>query len=211
MTAPLQRRRDPQPLGQGWELPAATLGGLLIAVALAALTGLGIASAAFGGGWVWPHGPLTVTRVIDGVLHGHPGTGLPPAQQDRVPGPVPVYACIAAAELCLLTTAGFVGVLIARYRRPGDARGGMATRREAEHALGLSQLRTAQAIIRPDLYGATGDHSARSRWRQRICPQVFHRHVHSPQIPADQHRTPAADVTVEPTAPTTPPRGATPG
>ena len=36
----------------------------------------------------------------------------------------------------------------------GDARGGMATRGEAEQALGMGRLRAAREIIRPDLYGA---------------------------------------------------------
>lgn len=158
MTAPSQRRRDPQPISRGWELAAATAGGALIAVALAALTGLSVASALFGGGWVWPHGTGTITEVLGGLLHGHPGHGLPADQLRRVPGPVAVYACAAASELILVAVAALVGALTARYRRPGDARGGMATRREAQHALGLGQLRAARSIIRPDRYGPTADH-----------------------------------------------------
>jgi hypothetical protein len=127
-------------------------GGALIAVALAALAGLGVASALWGGGWVWPHGTDTVTRVLGGLLHGRPGRGLPPDQLRQVAGPVPVYACVALAELVLLTAAVTTAVLTARYRRPGDVRGGMATRREAEQALGLSQLRAGGAVIRPDRY-----------------------------------------------------------
>lgn len=131
-------------------------GGTLIAVALAALTGLGIASALFGGGWVWPHGTDTVVRVLGGLLHGPPGRGLPPDQLRQVAGPVPAYACIAAAELVLLSGALTTAVLAVRYRRPGDARGGMATRREAEQALGLRQLRAGRAVIRPDRYPPRG-------------------------------------------------------
>ncbi|WP_233488948.1 conjugal transfer protein [Blastococcus sp. TF02-09] len=127
-------------------------GGTLIAVALAALAGLGIASALWGGGWVWPHGTDTVVRVLGGLLHGHPGRGLPPDQLRQVAGPVPAYACIAAAELVLVSGALTTAVLAVRYRRPGDARGGMATRREAEQALGLRQLRAGRAVIRPDRY-----------------------------------------------------------
>ena len=153
MTAdPSQRRRDPQPISRGWEAAAAAVGGALIAVTLAALTGLGLASALFGGGWVWPHGTETITHVLGGLLHGHPGRGLPPGQLREVAGPVSVYACVAATELALVAAAVAACVLIARYRRPGDARGGMATRREAEQILGLGQLRAAQAVIRPDRY-----------------------------------------------------------
>jgi hypothetical protein len=146
------RRRDPQPIGRGWELAVVAAGGALIAVALAALAGLGVASALWGGGWVWPHGTDTVTDVLGGLLHGHPGRGLPPDQLRQVAGPVPVYACVAGAELGLLIGAVKTCVVVVRHRRPGDARSGMATRREAEQALGLNQLRAARAVIRPDRY-----------------------------------------------------------
>src|SRR3954469_61195 len=126
MTTPPLRRRDPQPISRGGELAAAAVGGAVIAVALTALAGLSVASAGWGNGWVWPHGATTVTHVLGGLLRGHPGRGLPPDQLRRVPGPVPVYLCIAAAELALLAAAIGAAVLIARYRRPGDTRRGMA-------------------------------------------------------------------------------------
>ncbi len=156
MTTPT-RRPDPQPIGRGWELAVVAAGGALIAVALAALAGLGVASALWGGGWVWPQGTDTVTRVLGGLLHGHPGLGLPPEQLRQVAKPVLVYACVAVAELVLLTAAVTATVLAARFRRPGDARGGMATRREAQQALGLNQLRAGRAVIRPDRYPSGND------------------------------------------------------
>src|SRR3954454_14778156 len=121
MTTPPQRRRDPQPMSRGWELAAAAAGGALIAVALASLAGLGLASTLWGDGWVWPHGTDTVIHVLGGLLHGDPGRGLPSDQLREVAGPVPVYACVAAAELLLVTTVVISAVLISRYRRPGDA------------------------------------------------------------------------------------------
>jgi hypothetical protein len=163
VTTPSQRRRDPQPMSRGWELAAAAVGGALIAVALAALAGLGLASALWGEGWVWPHGTETITHVLCGLVHGDPGRGLPPDQQRQIAGPVQVYACVAVAELLLVTTAVISAVLISRYRRPGDARGGMATRREAEQALGLRQLRAGRAVIRPDRYPPHGSRAAPCR------------------------------------------------
>ncbi len=157
MTTP-PRRRDPQPIGRGWELAVVAAGGALIVVALAALGGLGVASALWGGGWVWPHGTETVTNVLGGLLSGHPGRGLPPDQLSQVAEAVPVYACVAAAELVLLIGALRTAVLAARYRPLGDARSGMATRREAEQALGLRQLRAGRAVIRPDRYPSRGTH-----------------------------------------------------
>jgi hypothetical protein len=154
MSAPYyQRRRDPQPMSQGWEVAAAVVGGVLIGVGVAALAGLGVACAVWGGGWVWPHHTDTVTHVLGGLMQGHPGRGLPPAQQRLVAEPAAVYGCVILAELALAGLAITGGVLIARYRRPGDARGGMATRGEAEQVLGIGRLRSARSIIRPDLYG----------------------------------------------------------
>ena len=176
------RRRDPQPISRGWELALAAAGGALIAVALAALVGLGLASALWGGGWVWPQGTETITHVLGGLLDGNPGRGLPPDQLRQVAGPIPVYACVAAAELLLLTTAVIVAVLVARHRRPSDARGGMATRREAEQALGLRQLRAGRAVIRPDRYPSRG---SRGRLHRLLSTggdairSFTHRSVHS--------------------------------
>ena len=154
MTAPQQRRRDPQPIGQGWEAAVAALGSALLTLGLTALCGLGTASAIFGRGWVWPNGTDAMGHVLGGLLTGHPGKGLDPRQARLVAGPVTVYLCIAACELTAIAAAITGAVLVTRYRRPGDARGGMATRGEAEQALGMSRLRAARQIIRPDLYGA---------------------------------------------------------
>jgi hypothetical protein len=154
MTAPYQRRRDPQPMGQGWEVAVAVIGGALLGFGLAALCGLGAASALFGRGWVWPHGTDTIGHVIGGLFSGHPGRGLDPRQAGLVAGPTAVYLCVAVCELAIIVASVIGGVLVARYRRPGDARGGMATRSEAEQVLGISKLRGARDIIRPDLYGA---------------------------------------------------------
>jgi hypothetical protein len=155
MTTPYQRRRDPQPMGQGWEVAVAVIGGALLGFGLGALCGLGTASALFGRGWVWPHGTDTIGHVLGGLFAGHPGRGLDPRQARMVAEPLAVYLCVATCELAVIVAAVVGGVLVARYRRPGDARGGMATRSEAEQVLGISKLRGARDIIRPDLYGAS--------------------------------------------------------
>lgn len=152
MTTP-STRRDPQPLHQGWELAGVLAAGLLICLSLAALTGLGVASSLWGGGWVWPHGTQTMAGVLSGILHGHPGDGLPPDLRGRVASIAPVYVCVVGCELLLLAAGAAAAVLVTRYRRPGDARRGMATRREAADALGIRRLRAAGPLIRPDLYG----------------------------------------------------------
>lgn len=151
MTGP-QRRHDPQPLSRGWELAVLVGAGVGLAVGLAGLAGLGVASAAWGGGWIWPHDLPTAAHVLGSLVSGRPGHGLPVDQVRLVAPPDAVYACAAAAEAVLLGCVGGIGALVARYRRPGDARRGMATRREAAGALGVRPLREVRAIIRPDLY-----------------------------------------------------------
>lgn len=154
MTASQQRRRNPQPIGQGWETAVAILGSAILVLGLTALCGLGAASALFGRGWVWPSGTEAMGHVIGGLVTGRPGQGFGDRQAALVAGPVAVYLCVAVCELAAIAASITGAVLVTRYRRPGDARGGMATRSEAEQVLGISRLRAARAIIRPDLHGA---------------------------------------------------------
>lgn len=149
MTAPYQRRRDPTGFTQGWEIAVAVIGVALIGLALAALAGLGIAALCFGGGWVWPHGVEVIGQTLGGLASGHPGKGLAAGDAVRVAAPVPTYLCVAASELALISVSALAGTALARQFRND----GMATRRDAELALGLSELRRAGEIIRPDLYG----------------------------------------------------------
>jgi hypothetical protein len=172
MTVP-HRRRDPQPISQGWEAAVAVIGSAVILLVLAALFGTGGASVLFGRGWVWPHGAGTAAHVIGGLLTGHPGRGFDPQQRRLLAVPPLVYVCVVVSEFAAITAAAVVGVLIVRYRRPNDARGGMATRRDAERVLGLSTLNHARSIIRPDLYPRA---AATSPWRRHW--QAFSRLTH---------------------------------
>jgi hypothetical protein len=170
------RAPDPQPTGRSSELAALALAGTLTVLALAASAGLGTAAAWFGGGWVWPRDTPHLITTVAGLLSGHPGRGLPAADAARVPGPWPVYACVAAAELLTLAVAAAVAVVTGRFRTPGDARRGMATRAEAARVLGVRRLRGARAVIRPDLYGTTApDTNQASPPAQDIQPQGDHR------------------------------------
>jgi len=146
------QRRDPQPLARGGEVALICLGGVLLLLGAAALTGMGLAAAVAGGGWFWPRGGTPVLgRVLAGLLSGHPGQGLPAAQAGLLPPPTATYLGVGCTEaLTVLLLAG-MAVLVVRYRVPTDPRSGMATRAQAEQALGLGQLRRARPVIRPDL------------------------------------------------------------
>jgi type IV secretion system protein VirD4 len=174
VTASSDRQRDPQPVSTGWEVPVAVIGGVVIAVSLAALFGVALASTVWGGGWVWPHGADIAARVLGGVVTGHPRRGYPPAQAPLVAAPAAVYVCVAISELVLVGVAIMTAVLVIRLRRPGGAGAGMATRSEAREVLGRGTLRQARAIIRPDLYGpyASTEPAAAAAARATAEPMV---------------------------------------
>jgi len=151
MATRLFQRREPNILSEGWEIPLLVATGLAVMLAVAALLGLAAASALFGHGWVWPAGDA-ITRTVGGLLAGQPGRGLPLDVRSAVPNVHIVYGCVAATELVAVAVATSVGVVYARNRVPTDARGGMASRREAGDVLGVRRLRKAAEVIRPDLY-----------------------------------------------------------
>jgi len=152
MTTPAQRGRDPQPMGRGGEVALLGLTGVALLLVLAALVGLGVAGALFGGGWVWPAASDTVGAVVGGLLRRHPGAGLSVAAAAGVPAPPVVYGCVAVIEVLTVALAAACGVLFWRYHRPGDARRGMATRGEAGQVLGTGRLHAARQVLRPDLH-----------------------------------------------------------
>lgn len=147
-----RQRRDPYPWGRPHEIALVVLGGLLICAALAAAAGVGAAGALFGRGWVWPPDNDHLVRTLGGLLGGHPGQGLPPELAAKLPGPRTVYGCVALAETLLVAALVAAVIGVVRYRRPNDARSGIATRTEAEQVLGVSRLRSGRSVIRPDLY-----------------------------------------------------------
>lgn len=148
-----QRRRDPVGYTPGWEVAVAVIAGSVLVIGLAALLGLGLAAWLFGGGWVWPHGTSTIGAVLGGLFSGHPGHGLPPVEARWVPAAGAVYGCVVVLELLFIAALAWAAVLIVRRFRND----GMATRWEAQQALGEGRLHEAKAIIRPDLYGRGRD------------------------------------------------------
>ena len=144
-----QRRRDPFGYTPGWEVAVAVLAGSVLVIAFAALLGLGLAALLFGGGWVWPHGTSTIGSVLAGLFSGQPGHGLSLNDGRWVPSPAAVYVCVVVLELVFIAALVWAGVALARRFRND----GMATRWEAQQALGEGRLHEVKAIIRPDLYG----------------------------------------------------------
>lgn len=144
-------RRDPQPYSRGWEAAFVAVSAVLLLLGVAAVAGVSTAGALTGHGWAWPHSRRATVAVLRGVLTGHPGqgTGLGSGQ---LPGPVLAYGCVAACELAMLAATAALVATGLRYHQPADARSGMATRAQAEQALGASTLRRARHQIRPDLY-----------------------------------------------------------
>jgi hypothetical protein len=84
---------------------------------------------------------------------------------------------VVVAELAAIATGIGLAVLFTRYHQPGDARRGMATRAEAAGVLGISRLRSAREVIRPDLYAR-------------------HRHL-GPRVPSKPATGPTTEQTTE--------------
>jgi hypothetical protein len=69
-----------------------------------------------------------------------------------VPGPGWVYAAVLLGEVLLVVGTAWAATWWWRRLGPGS-RAGMATGGQVEAVLGLSRLRGARGVIRPDLYG----------------------------------------------------------
>ncbi|SDG20123.1 hypothetical protein [Klenkia brasiliensis] len=150
MSAPLRRVRDPQPVGRGWEIALIAITVVLSVVAGGALVGVGLAAAIWGDGWVWPATAGDIPPAVAGLVEGHPGAAYPETQVARMAGPTPTYVVVITCEAVLIVAGALlVSAVVGRSRA---ARNGMATRRQAEQALGVSGLRAARQVIRPDLH-----------------------------------------------------------
>lgn len=157
MNLQTDRRHDPYPLT--WEIPVGVLTLWLVLAALGTHLGRGLANLAAGAGWTWPAGRALFTS-LPSTLTGNATAGLHPAPELPAP-PSSVLGWVIATQLVLLTALVAATVVILRRWGPGRIRG-MATPTEAELTLGLTRLRAASRIIRPDLYNhpstPTGGH-----------------------------------------------------
>lgn len=119
-------------------------------LALGALTGIGVASFVFGGGWMWPRGVLGATRELGGLLAGNPTRGLDHAQAQRVPGLVAIWVTVAFLEVIVVAVALATCRWATATVRPSGARSALASRADAAAALGRRRLaRSSQATAWP--------------------------------------------------------------
>jgi hypothetical protein len=150
---PADRARDISSLT--WEPPVAIAAGTFIVSALSLPLAQALVSLVCGGGWAWPSIPARpglppILSGVTGLMHGHPGRGLTPAQAQHLPSATVIYAAAFILESIALTCL----VAIVRYwwstAGPGSY-SGMATKSDTEHVLGITRLQDNAAIIRPDL------------------------------------------------------------
>ena len=148
MSGTVRKPSEPHPVG--WEL-AVALGVAVPLLSLALLpVGQGVAAWVTGRGWVWPHGRSGVVVAAEGLLIGRPGRAVTILPIRRLPGADVMYGTIGVVELVYWSVVAVGVVVWWRAAGPG-VRDGMADRREAVAVLGLSQLRSVRAVIRPDL------------------------------------------------------------
>jgi len=149
----IQRARRANPYPFTWEIPAALVLAVLLALVLGVQLGRSVANLLAGNGWaVVDRAGLFTT--LPGILAGHADAGLAGIARPAQAGPL--YGSVILAELAVVT--GCALGLRWGWQRWGPARlRGMATRAEAEAALGRTRLRRHARVIRPDLYGPGKD------------------------------------------------------
>lgn len=157
------RRKDPYPFT--WEIPIGILTGWLLLAILGVHVGRALANLTAGAGWTWP-ASRALFRSLSDVLAGQPAAGL-----DHIPttlaSPGLVLGWIIAVQTLLIIGLAAGAVVGVRRWGPGRMKG-MATAAEVEAILGVTRLRKAAPIIRPDLHrrtptanrGAQGHHEA---------------------------------------------------
>ena len=142
------RRHDPYPFT--WEIPAAIIAGVLLVLVLGVHLGRAAANLLAGAGWGWP-AREELFRSLPGILGGDGGAGLPRAFHGGA-GQSALWTSISVCELLLLILLGWAFKIGLDRWGPHRVQG-MATRAQAEQMLGRTRLRTASAVVRPDLYG----------------------------------------------------------
>lgn len=131
------RRHNPYPLT--WEIPLGIVCAVLLTFAVGVHLGNGLAHLTAGQPWAWPQS-RDLFATIPAVLTAEPK---PPAVDPRT--------WIVTVELLLTGSLGWAGY--STWQRWGPSRlKGMASREQAEQVLGIRRLRTAAAIVRPDLH-----------------------------------------------------------
>ncbi len=138
-------RADPQPVG--WEIPAAVAATWLAGAVLLLPVAQGVAGWLFAGGLVWPD---SLTDSILGLAVGDPGNGVRGRDQTRLAETSAIYRLASLLEVSWAAAWAWAAVAWWRSWGPGAVTG-MASRLEAEKALGRSNLRRRRTEIRPDL------------------------------------------------------------
>jgi hypothetical protein len=146
------RRRDPYPWT--WEIPLGIALVILMMLVCGVHLGRGIANVLTGAGWAFPT-RVELFRSLPAVLAGDAAAGLD-GLNGSMSSPSAVWTWVVATEVMLLAGAVLVLKLVLDRWGPGRLRG-MASRGEAERLLGLTRLRRARRVVRPDLYRKNRD------------------------------------------------------
>lgn len=154
------RRRDPYPWT--WEIPALVIGTSLLVIVTGIQVGRSMANLLAGAGWTWPDTTTGTVRSpigtafwtsLPAITRGHADAGMS-GPGDGHAGPALLGVSVILTEAALLTGAILAGTYLYKTG-PGRMRG-MATPAEAEKLLGITRLRKAAIIVRPDLHGRHG-------------------------------------------------------
>src|SRR5829696_4475581 len=146
------RRHDPYPWT--WEIPLGIVLVILMVLVCGVHLGRGIANVWAGAGWAFPR-RVELFRGLPAVLHGDAAAGLD-GLNGSISSASAVWMWVVVTEVTLLAVGVFFLKLVLDRWGPGRLRG-MASRGEAERLLGVTCLRKARSVVRPDLYGKNLD------------------------------------------------------
>jgi hypothetical protein len=151
----MQRSRRQNPYPFTFEVPLAVAAATLLLLVSGVHLGRALANLSVGAGWAFPARADLFTSV-PGILAGDPRAGLT-GLDGAGAAPGVLWTCVTVTELLLLSLTGLIVRLGLDRWGPGRLKG-MATRGEAERMLGLTRLRKAGAVVRPDLYSKESRH-----------------------------------------------------
>lgn len=135
-----------------------------VVLVLAALVGISATSWITGSGWLWPHDSTMLGRELHGLVTGDPARYLTAPRRHTLPTRGVTYAGVIVTELAVMALACFAARWAISDMHPRGSSSGLASRTQAQQALGIGQLTRQRAIeIRPDLYGRRNEARASDR------------------------------------------------
>ena len=131
-----------------WEIPTLCLAAAVFLIGASPLMVQGLWCLSVTGRFAWP--PDAVSALL-GLTRGRSGVGLTSADAGALPGIGMLASATVVADIAVLTVIAKTLLVLTDLANP-SGHDGLATRRHASRALGVTRLRRAAPVIRPDQF-----------------------------------------------------------